>query len=170
MKDIDRLYQCHVVGQESSLWQLQCHLRIIYQQFGQQIAIVSPQNCEIGWFITSKTAKLATQIVREFQLNPERIVWIEQDPNYARRAICSEYSEVTFDWNHAIASNPQWQSISNEDLEFMISGKLLTGSLDSQIHPYIGSIFPKDANDIKDQEVRIGGESRRLSLPLDPVL
>jgi hypothetical protein len=141
MKNIDRLYQCHVIGQESALWQLQCHLRIIYQQFGQQIAIVSPQNCEIGWFIPSKTAKLATQIVREFQLNPDRLVWIEHDPNYVSRQICTEYSEVTFEWDHAIASNPQWKSVAHELIESMIGETLLTGSLGSQLVPTKGLTF-----------------------------
>ncbi|NMF59008.1 hypothetical protein [Pseudanabaena yagii] len=133
MKNIDRLYQCHVFGQETDIWQLQCHLRIIYQQFGQQIVIVSPQNCEIGWFIESKTTKLATQIVREFHLNPESLVWIEHDPHYANRPIGTEYSEVRFEWHQAIAFNPQWHPISNEELELMIGNQWLTGSLENQL-------------------------------------
>jgi len=65
MKNINLFYQCHVAGQDSAIWQLKCHLRIIYQQFGQQIVIVSPQNCEIGWFIPSQIEKLATQIIQD---------------------------------------------------------------------------------------------------------
>ncbi len=133
MKNVDHLYQCHVFGQETDIWRLQCHLRIIYQQFGQQIAIVSPQNCEIGWFIESKTIKLATQIVREFQLNPECLVWIERDPHYASRPIGTEYSEIKFEWHQAIAFNPQWHPISNEDMELIIGKQWLTGSLENQL-------------------------------------
>jgi hypothetical protein len=114
MKNINLFYQCHVAGQDSEVWQLQCHLRIIYQSFGQQIVIVSPQNCEIGWFMPSQTEKLATQIIRDFQLNPSRLTWIEHDQNYASRESCTEYSEITFQWKQAIATNPHWQAISNE--------------------------------------------------------
>jgi len=146
MKNIDRLYQCHVFGQETDIWQLQCHLRIIYQQFGQQIAIVSPQNCEIGWFIASKTAKLATQIVREFQLNPECLIWIERDPHYASRPIGSEYSEVRFEWHQAIAFNPQWHSISHEEMELMIGNHWLTGSFGNQLTSAKEEILRKMVN------------------------
>ncbi|OYQ64309.1 hypothetical protein B9G53_12265 [Pseudanabaena sp. SR411] len=122
MKNINLFYQCHVSGQDSTIWQLQCHLRIIYHQFGQQIVIVSPQNCEVGWFIPSQIEKLATQIIRDFQLNPNRLTWIEHDPNYASRQICSEYSEVTFQWKQAIiATNPHWQAISNELVDSLIA-------------------------------------------------
>jgi hypothetical protein len=134
MKNINLFYQCHVTGQNSAIWQLQCHLRIIYQQFGQQIVIVSPQNCEIGWFIPSQIEKLATQIIQDFQLNPNRLTWIEHDPNYASRQICSEYSEVTFQWKQAIiATNPHWQAISNELVDSLIADTDYSGSW-SKIH------------------------------------
>lgn len=66
MKIFEQFYECPVSGQRSAIWQLKCHLRIIYGQFGQQIAIVSVQNCEIGWFIPSQLEQLATHIVRIF--------------------------------------------------------------------------------------------------------
>jgi len=118
MKKFDLFYQCHVTGQESSIWQLQCHLRII-QQFGRQIAIASPQNCEIGWFIPAQLEKLVTQIVQDFELNPDLLTWIEHDSNYASRKTGSEYSEVEFQWHQGIATNPQWRSLS-DDLQFLI--------------------------------------------------
>lgn len=121
MKNINLFYQCHVAGQDSAIWQLKCHLRIIYQQFGQQIVIVSPQNCEIGWFIPSQIEKLATQIIQDFQLNPNRLTWIEHDPNFASRQICTEYSEVTFQWQQLNATNAQWHSISNELVASLIA-------------------------------------------------
>ena len=121
MKNINLFYQCHVSGQDSTIWQLQCHLRIIYHQFGQQIVIVSPQNCEIGWFIPSQIEKLATQIIQDFQLNPNRLTWIEHDHNYDSRQICTEYSEVTFKWQQLNATNAQWHSISNELVSSLIA-------------------------------------------------
>ena len=120
MKNFDLFYQCHVHGQDSAIWQLKCHLRIICESFGQQIVIISPQNCEISWFIPSQIEKLVTQIVHDFQLNPDQLVWLERDPNYASRQICTEYSQVTFRWDQAIATDPQWRSLSNELLPSII--------------------------------------------------
>jgi hypothetical protein len=113
-QEIDLVYQHRAIAQDSSIWQLQCHLRIISHQFGHQTAIVSPQNCEVGWFIPSQITTLATQIVQDFQLNSDRLVWIERDPHFHDRPICSEYSEVKFEWNQGIASNPQWKSVYSE--------------------------------------------------------
>jgi hypothetical protein len=153
MKNINLFYQCHVTGQDSTIWQLQCHLRIIYQSFGQQIVIVSPQNCEIGWFMPSQTEKLATQIIRDFQLNPSRLTWIEHDQNYASREICTEYSEITFQWKQAIATNPHWQAISNELVSCLIAETDYSDSW-SKIHLFTNpsQLLPHNAylRDTKD--------------------
>ena len=117
MKVFEQFYECPVTGHESAIWQLKCHLRIIYQQFGQQIVIVSVQNCEVGWFIPSQLEQLATHIVRTFQLDPDRLLWIERDPHYASRPINTEYSEISFDWHQGIATNPQWKAIANASVE-----------------------------------------------------
>jgi len=125
MKKFDLFYQCHVTGRESSIWQLQCHLRIT-QQFGRQIVIASPQNCEIGWFIPTQVEKLATQIVQDFELDPDLLTWIEHDPNHASRQTGSEYSEIEFQWHQKIATNPQWRSLS-DDIKLLISEPFFTG-------------------------------------------
>jgi hypothetical protein len=117
MKVFEQFYECPVTVQESAIWQLKCHLRIIDREFGQQIAIVSVQNCEIGWFVPSQLEQLATHIVRMFQLDPDRLTWIERDPHYASRPINTEYSEVSFDWHQGIATNPKWKAIANKSVE-----------------------------------------------------
>ena len=117
MQIFEQFYECHVTGNESAIWQLKCHLRIIYQQFGQQIAIVSVQNCEIGWFIPKQIEQLATHIVRMFQLDPDRLTWIECDPHYTSRPINTEYSQVSFDWHQGNATNPKWKAIANASIE-----------------------------------------------------
>ena len=117
MQVFEQFYECPVTGHESAIWQLKCHLRIIHHQFGQQFAIVSVQNCEIGWFIPFQLEQLATHIVRTFQLDPDRLTWIERDPHYASRPISTEYSEVSFTWYQGVATNPQWKAITNESIE-----------------------------------------------------
>ena len=117
MKVFEQFYECPVTVQESAIWQLKCHLRIIDREFGQQIAIVSVQNCEIGWFVPSQLEQLATHIVRMFQLDSDRLTWIERDLHHASRPINTEYSEVGFDWHQGVATNPKWKEIANASIE-----------------------------------------------------
>ena len=131
MKKFDFFYPYHVAGQESSIWQLQCHLRIL-QQFGRQIAIASPQNCEIGWFIPAQIEKLVTQIVRDFELNLDHFTWVEHDPNYTNQKIGTEYSEIEFQWHQGIVTNPQWRSLS-DDIKLLIGEPFFAGELVSLV-------------------------------------
>lgn len=127
MKIFEQFYECPVTGQNSAIWQLKCHVCIIHRQFGQPVVIVSVQNCEIGWFIPAQLEELATQIVQTFQLNPNRLLWIERDPHYASRPINTEYSEVSFDWHEGVATNARWKAITNEAVE-SLSAKEFTGN------------------------------------------
>lgn len=120
MKQFDLLYQCHVTGQESTIWQLQCHLRI-FELFRQHVVIVSPQNCEIGWFFPAQIEKLATQIVRDFELDPDRLTWVEQDLNYRDRQIATEYSVIQFQWHQGVATKPEWRVIADNFMESSVS-------------------------------------------------
>ncbi|CAN1212258.1 Thioesterase [Tumidithrix helvetica PCC 7403] len=120
MKIVDRPYQCNVLGETFGLWQLQCHLRIFRMHSGQHVVVVSDRNCEIGWFIPYKLEQLATRIVQEFQLNPDRLVWIEHDLDYANRQICTEFSQVLFQWNDGKASDPQWHAIEDESIAWLV--------------------------------------------------
>ena len=126
MKNFNSFYQCHVLGQDSMIWQLQCHLHIIYQDSGQQIAIIAVQNCDISWFIPTMLEKLATQIVKDFHLNPDHLIWIQHDQNYNSRQINTEYSEITFHWNQGVASHPQWEALNSELIESLMNGTLIT--------------------------------------------
>lgn len=119
MQQFNMFYQCHVTNQESGIWQLQCHLQII-SLFEQQILIVSPQNCEIGWFINSQIEQLATQIVRDFALDPICLTWIEHDAHYASRAIATKYSEIEFQWKAGVAKYPKWKAIADDLIENLI--------------------------------------------------
>ncbi|HEY9644264.1 MAG TPA: hypothetical protein V6C57_27465 [Coleofasciculaceae cyanobacterium] len=114
MKIVDQAYQCNVPGENSATWTIRCHLRIFQQHSGQQIVIMSDLGCETSWFIPYKLEQLATQIVKEFQLNPDRLVWIEHDLFYAGRSSGTKFSQVLFQWKAGKAINPQWYSLSDE--------------------------------------------------------
>ncbi|KGF72208.1 hypothetical protein DO97_11195 [Neosynechococcus sphagnicola sy1] len=124
MRIVDQLYQCNVPGQDGYVWQLHCHLRIFQQHPGHKIVMVSDRGCETGWFIPYKLEQLATRIVQDFQLNPDRLTWIEHDPNDGSRQDCIEFSQVVFQWQDGKATDPQWRAIDDQ-LAALIIGEML---------------------------------------------
>jgi hypothetical protein len=114
---IDQLYRCIVSGQVFGGWKLRCHLRIYFPHPEQQTVLISDMGCETGWFIPYKVEQLANHIVKEFQLDPAALVWIEHYSPNVKKPTCSEFSQVTFDWKQRKASNPRWESISDADAQ-----------------------------------------------------
>ncbi|MBM0743988.1 hypothetical protein JOY44_20590 [Phormidium sp. CLA17] len=114
MKIVDQSYQCVVPGQNFGTWHLRCYLQIFRSKRGQDIVVVSDMGCETGWFFPYKIEQLAIQIVQKFQLNPDRLVWIEHCPADIDRPKCSGFSQVSFQWKAGKATNPQWQAIDAE--------------------------------------------------------
>jgi hypothetical protein len=122
MGNIDRFYQCSVAGQgylspqDIAIWQLRCHLRIFFLSSGEQIVLISDLGCEISWFVPHRLELLATQIVADFHLNPDRLIWIEHDPAGTemldKTALGIELSQVIFQWQDGKATNPQWYDLS----------------------------------------------------------
>jgi hypothetical protein len=114
MKIVDQIYQCTVPGQDFGTWQLRCYLRIFQSKFEQHIVVVSDTSCETGWFFPYKIEQLAIRIVQKFQLNSDRLIWIEHCPADICRPKSSGFSQVFFEWEDGQAKNPQWRTIDNE--------------------------------------------------------
>lgn len=114
MKIVDQPYQCTVSGGNFGTWQLQCYLQIFDSTPGQQIVVVSDIGCKTGWFFSYKIEQLANQIVQKFQLERDRLVWIEHCPADIRRPKCSGFSQVSFQWQGGKAINPQWQTLDKK--------------------------------------------------------
>ena len=122
MKNVDQFYQCEVSapsylpGKEPVTWQLRCYLQIFLGSSGEQIVLISDLGCEISWFIPRRLELLATQIVQEFNLDPDRLIWIEHDPTGTgaldSHNLDTELSQVLFHWEGGKASNPQWYNLS----------------------------------------------------------
>jgi len=124
MGNIDRFYQCSVAGQsylspkDTTIWQLRCHLRIFFHNSGEQIVLISDLGCEISWFVPHRLELLATQIVKDLQLDADRLIWIEHDPAGTemldKTPLGIELSQVIFQWQDGKATNPQWYDLSPE--------------------------------------------------------
>jgi hypothetical protein len=124
MKTVDCHYQCIVLGQTISFWQLQCHLRIFRLNSGQHVVVTAERNCEVGWFIPRKIEQLATRIVEEFELNTDRLIWIEHDLDHDTRPIGSEFSQVMFQWSQNKASEPKWNPLDDESVAWLVKEPL----------------------------------------------
>ncbi|MBD2464765.1 hypothetical protein H6G89_27570 [Oscillatoria sp. FACHB-1407] len=126
MKTIDQIYHCQMPGQVFGVWQLQCHLRIFLPHDEVQTVIITDMGFEMGWFIPYLVEKLANQIVREFCLDPAKLVWIEHYTLGFNKPTCADFSQVTFEWHNGQATNPQWTTIAPETVTALISEELLS--------------------------------------------
>lgn len=76
---------------------------------------------------TSNAAdKLATKVINEFEINPNRLFWIEHYPTlHFDKSIKKEhFDSVTLQWNGKKFSNPEWKRIQKEEVETLIFMKL----------------------------------------------
>ncbi len=128
MKIVDQIYCCLMPGQLFGIWQLQCHLRIFQPHPEVQTVMITDMGFEMGWFIPYVVERLIEQVVNEFQLNPEKLIWIEHYTPHFKKPTCTDFSQVTFDWEDGRVSNPQWAAISSETAEVFMSEKLLTSN------------------------------------------
>lgn len=131
MKTIDQIYHCQIPGQETGVWNLQCHLRIFQSASGAQTVVVTGMGFELGWFIPGVTERLIDQVVREFQLDPVRLVWIEHYDSdlELKESVCGDYSQVKFVWYQGKATCPRWTSIAPETVQTLTAGELQLASL-----------------------------------------
>jgi hypothetical protein len=119
MKIVDQSYQCTVPGQDFGTWQLHCYLQIFHSSLGQHIVMVSDMGCETGWFFPYKIEQLANQIVQKFQLDCDRLIWIEHCPSDTSRPKYNGFSQVSFQWQAGKATNPQWHPIDEHLVEVL---------------------------------------------------
>jgi hypothetical protein len=88
-------------GDRFGEWEFCCRLRIFDVHPELLIVIVSNLRCDNGTTITNCAEQLATNVVKDFNLDPRSLTWIEHLPDSE-----TEYSQVEFDWDRLQASYP----------------------------------------------------------------
>jgi len=83
--------------------------------------MITDMGFEMGWFIPYLIETLVNQIVSEFDLNPEKLVWIEHYSSDYRELNATDFSQVTFDWQNGKATNPQWTAITHRAVQELIN-------------------------------------------------
>lgn len=114
MKSIHQIYYPEIPGLVFGTWRLQCHLQIYYPHPEQQTVIVSDVGLETGWFIPYRVESLVDKVVKEFQLNPDSLVWIEHYSQQFRQMPQDDFILISLEWYQGEAMNPQRISIASE--------------------------------------------------------
>lgn len=122
---IDQIYNCQLPGEVFGIWDLQCRLRIFEPHSEVQTVLITDMGFEMRRYIPYLVEALADLIVKEFCLDPVRLIWIEHYTHTYRKPSCSDFSQVTFRWHNGKATNPQWTAITPAMAQALISEKLL---------------------------------------------
>jgi hypothetical protein len=66
--------------------------------------------------VKSCTSHVATQVVKEFNLNPQRTLWVEYYPESkygvdSEHVILERFEAVEFTWHAESAIKPQWREL-----------------------------------------------------------
>jgi len=125
LKIADQTYHCQMLAESSSIWHIQCHLQILQPHAEVQTVILTDMGFEVGWFIPHLLERLAEQIVRDFRLDPNKVIWLEHYTAEHGKTDSADYSQVTFEWHNGHAANPQWIAIAPETAQALVSENLL---------------------------------------------
>ena len=77
-----------------------------------------------GTTITNYADQLATQIIMEFNIEPDSLIWIEHYPARPEIGEHETYDLISFKWNGTRYINPEWYHIKKSMLDKIIGEKL----------------------------------------------
>lgn len=107
------------------MWDLPsiCGLKIV-QKSDKTIVIVTDLYEENpGTPVTEWNTKLASQICKEFEIEPEKLVFIERTPDKKTKLSFNRetFYKVVFEQNGDEFENPDWQEMTKEDVNKIIN-------------------------------------------------
>ncbi|BAZ18835.1 hypothetical protein NIES4071_107200 (plasmid) [Calothrix sp. NIES-4071] len=127
---ISTIYNWKGFGDGFGKWDSKCQLSI-YDTKNNTIVVVSDLGYGSGTSITNCAAQLCTLVVKDYNLNPEKLIWIEHYPKSSSRSFPESYDLVNFDVSilapsrltrnnvltevEYVFNNPRWQSLLSGD-------------------------------------------------------
>ncbi len=74
--------------------------------------------------VKSCTSHVATQVVKEFNLNPQRTLWVEYYPESkygvdSEHVILERFEAVEFAWHADKAIKPQWRELNLREINYI---------------------------------------------------
>jgi hypothetical protein len=100
-----------------------CRVRL-YEHDGQQVVVATEIDGNPGMSVTNAAEDIATQLVTDYGLDIERLVWIE---HYCYPDEDHKFDLVRFTWEDGKASDPQWRCITFEEAERLTGDETITG-------------------------------------------
>ena len=104
-----------------------CGLRFYTAPTGETVVVAIELSHNEGTSITNMAEQLATQVCRDFSLDPQRLLWIENYTDLidgpAERTPDS-FDLVSFEWSGEAFSNPKWRPLNYAEVRFLTGGAL----------------------------------------------
>jgi hypothetical protein len=101
-----------------------CRVRIYKRKNGSHIVLLSDVSNNTGESITTACARIATDLVARWRLNPKTTRWIQHTPPEAD--LPTEFAHLTFTWGaDKTADQPQWKPFTTEQVE-ALTGEALS--------------------------------------------
>ncbi|MEY2977731.1 MAG: hypothetical protein RLZZ435_1870 [Cyanobacteriota bacterium] len=96
---------------------------------------------EMGWFIPNLMETLVNSVVREFNIDPQSLVWLEHypvgDPQYYQELTSTGFSLVNFEWQSGLATKPNWVNVGYRELVNLLGSEDLKEILDYDLQALI---------------------------------
>lgn len=113
MTSIHQLIPNCVSSQVFGTADLQCLIHLYSPHQELQIVIFS-KITPISSFTTEEVETLINLVVKEFQMNPNCVVWIEYNDSRYPGLAPQTFSLVTVDWHNGVATNPRSRPICED--------------------------------------------------------
>jgi len=120
---MDNKYQDQVYHFKG-LWDLPsiCGLKIVKKADKSIIIATDLYDNNPGTSITEWNSKLAMEICNKYELNPEKIIFIEHTPNKETKLEFNRetFFQVNFTLENGMFVNPDWNQLTQKDVDQLI--------------------------------------------------
>lgn len=137
----DSVYSWEGWGGKLRLASGKCRLRIFDRREGEPVTILRPYIIVVSDVSDSKMSvrscagHIATTVAQEFNIDPNRMIWIEYYPviRYGKHneyRIAEQFVAVDFSWHDGRAIHPKWRQINPPLLD--IVRNMLTDTVETE--------------------------------------
>ena len=101
-----------------------CGLKIVKKKEKAIIVVTEFYDTNPGTSITNWNTHLATEIIQKYRIDPNHIIFIEHTPEMSKTLSFYQetFDRVTFNWDGASFTDPQWERISKEEVIKLMDG------------------------------------------------
>jgi hypothetical protein len=95
-----------------------CGLKIIDKKDKTIVILTELYDSNPGSSVTSWIDKLATELIQKFDIEPEKLILIEHNPDRksSLEFLKETFNKVNLDWDGIKFINPVWEKISTEEV------------------------------------------------------